>query len=226
MTKTNVLWTILNLIFVIILNALFYILGGTDHKGSVWMSYVFIHFAYLMLIITPILVRKGKNWAIFGFSIYSISTGYFLAQFATGIVFILIKLDSINIPLLVQVILAGIYGILLLANMMANERTAEAEAMRQPQIAYIKDSAVRLKSVMDRIHDKGAKKRLEKLYDIVYTSPIKSHPEVAQIEYYITQTIGEMEHASYAGNIDAVMSLADSLTNAVNDRNLRLRTLN
>ena len=226
MKKTNILWIILNSIFLIIFNTLFFMLGGTEHKASVWMSYVFIHFAYLMLILTPMLVRKGKSRAVFGFSLYSISTGYFLLQLVTGIVFMLIALDSINVPLMVQLCLAGLYGILLIVNMIANERTAEAEEKRQRQVSYIKDSAIRLKGVLDKVQDKNAKKRVEKLYDALYSSPVKSHPELAQVENHIMHSISELERAAYGGNKDAVIALADSALGAVNERNMRLRTLN
>ena len=226
MKKENVLWLILNLIFLIIFNALFFVLGGTEQKASAWLSYVFIHFAYLMLLATPILMRKGKSREIFGFTIYSISTGYFLLQLATGIVFILIALDSINAPLLVQLCLAGLYGVLLIVNLMANERTATAEEHRQRQVSYIKDSAIRLKGVLDKIQDKAVKKKVEKLYDALYASPVRSRPELAQIENHIIQSIGELERAAYNGNHGAVGSLADSLLAAVNERNMRLKTLN
>ena len=55
------LWMMMDLIFIIIFNAMFFILGGTDHSVSVWISYGFIHFAYLMLIVTPFFMRRGKS---------------------------------------------------------------------------------------------------------------------------------------------------------------------
>jgi len=66
MVKKTVLWIILDLIFLAIFNAMFFILGGREHNVSVWLSYAFIHFAYLMLILTPILIRKGKSAVVFG----------------------------------------------------------------------------------------------------------------------------------------------------------------
>ena len=226
MKKTDVLWIVLNSIFLIIFNTLFYVLGGTDHKASVWLSYVFIHFAYLMLIITPMLIRKGKSKAVFGFSMYSISTWYFLAQFVIGIIFIFIGLDSVNVPLLVQLCLVGLYAILFIANMIANERTAEAEEQRETQISYIKDSAIRLKAVLDRVKDKTVKKSIEKLYDTLYTSPVKTHPDLEEIEKYIILTIGELERAAYDGDEEGVATLAGSILEAVIDRNTRLKAKN
>ena len=67
MNKKQVLWILLDLVFFIIFNVVFFVAGGTEHKASVWISYAFIHVAYIMLVITPLLVRKTTNKAVLGF---------------------------------------------------------------------------------------------------------------------------------------------------------------
>jgi len=226
MKKTSILWIILDLIFLIIFNVVFFVLGGVEHSASVWISYVFIHFAYLMLIITPILTRKGKSSAVFGFSLYSISSVYFFVELITGVIFILISPDSYKSALLVQLIIAGFYGIILISNMIANERTADDEEKRKYEISYVKDASAKLKGMLDVVADKEAKRKVEKLYDAVYSSPVKSHPNLAQMENRILQSINELDEAIYEGNKDNIMSLANSLLSAVNERNMRLKSLN
>ena len=226
MKKINVLWIILDLIFLIIFNALFFVLGGTDHNTSVWMSYGFIHFAYLMLIITPILTRKGKSSSVFGFSLYSISSFYFLVQLTVGVVFILLASDSYTAALLTQLIIAGLYGIMIISNMIANENTADAEEKRQYQIEYVKDASARLKGLVDKISDKTAKKKVEKVYDALYSSPVKSHPSLAHMESNILLSINEISNAVSAGNNESIILLADSLLIAVNERNRQQKMLN
>ena len=219
MKKKNILWAILDLIFLVIFNALFFVLGGTEHNASVWLSYVFIHFAYLMLLLTPKILRAGKSSAVFGFSLYSISAVYFLIEFVTGIVFIMVAPESISVALLVQLCLAGLYGIMLVSNMLANEYTADAEEKRQPQIAYIKESSAKLKNLLENISDKETKKKVERVYDALYSSPVKSHPSIAEIENRILQFINELEGAVTAGNKEGIVSIADSLLRSINERN-------
>ena len=136
MKKINALWIILDLIFLVIFNAIFFIVGGVEHYLSVWLSYGFIHFAYFMLLLTPLFIRRGKSAVVFGFSLYSISSGYFLVEFITGIIFILISPEKYKVSLLVQLCIAGLYGIILIANMIANEHTANADEKRHYQIEY------------------------------------------------------------------------------------------
>ena len=133
MKKTNILWGILNLIFLIVFNFIFFVAGGSEHNASVWISYGFIHFAYLMLLLTPKLIRDGKSKSVFGFSLYSISATYFLIEFVTGIIFILVSPESYKAAFLVQLCITGLYGIILVSNMLSDEYSSSAEEKRQNQ---------------------------------------------------------------------------------------------
>src|SRR5699024_4531039 len=103
MNKKSVLWILLDLIFLAVFNTVFFVAGGTDHTASVWISYGFIHFAYLMVLVTPFLIRKSSSAAVFGFSLYSISSTYFLLEFVVGLIFIFMKSESYKASLIVQV---------------------------------------------------------------------------------------------------------------------------
>jgi len=225
MKKINFLKIILNAIFLIVFNVFFFVLGGSEHKMSVWMSYGFIHFAYLMLIITPWLIRNGKSAAVFGFSLYSISTTYFIIQFVTGMIFILVSPESYNVALLVQLCFAGLYGIMLITHMLANERTADAEEKRQYEIAYIKEASVKMKFLLESVSDKEAKKKVERVYDAISSSPVKSHPNLEQKEKQILQSINELEREVKKGNKNGITSLANSLLLLINERNNLLKSL-
>jgi hypothetical protein len=226
MKKTNILWIIMDLIFLIIFNAVFFVAGGINHNASVWISYGFIHFAYLMLLLTPKLIQEGKSAAVFGFSLYSISSVYFLIEFLTGVIFILISPESFKVAFLVQLCIAGLYGIMLISHMIANVHTADSEEKRQQEISYVKDASVKLKGLLESVTDKETKKKVEKIYDTLYSSPVKSHPNLTQMENRILISIDELGNAISAGNKENIMSLADSLLSAINERNIRLKTFN
>jgi hypothetical protein len=182
MKKTSVFWIILDLIFLLIFNALFFVLGGTGHKASVWISYGFIHFAYFMLLLTPLLIRKGKNSGVFGFSLYSISTVYFLIEFVAGLIFIFVAPESPIAVLLVQLCIAALYGIFLISHIIANEHTSDAEEKRQYQIASIKVMSAKLKGLLGIISDKEAKKKVERVYDMICSFPVQSRLNLTQTE--------------------------------------------
>jgi len=222
--KGNMLRVILISIFLIVFNSLYFVLGGIDRNASVWISYCFIHFAYFMLLFTPRLVRAGKSAAVFSFSLYAVTSAYFLLEFVIGVMFIMISPNSYQAAFFVQLVIAGIYGIAIVSNMFANEHTADAEEKRQPQIDYVKKASAQLKGVLERVADKNAKKKVERAYDTLSSSPVKSHPDLASLEDRILKFIHALENAVSAENSDTIIALAGSLETAIHERNRQLKT--
>jgi len=230
MKNENMLWILLKSIFLIVFNVAFFVLGGIDHKAPVWISYGFIHFAYFMLLFTPQLTRGQKSWTESGFPLYYLSSIYFFVQFSTGLFFIFIfsltGWESSVIPFLIQLGLASFYGVILVAHMIANERTADAAEKRQAQLSFIKDASAKIKSLLESINDEETKKTVERVYDAIYSSPVKSHSDMASAENCMLQSIRALEDAIYAENRDGIMDLALSLEAAIIDRNRQLKTYN
>ena len=63
MNKKSILYILLDLVFLAVFNTVFFVVGGTNHPASVWAAYGFIHFSYIMVLVTPFLVRKNSNAA-------------------------------------------------------------------------------------------------------------------------------------------------------------------
>jgi hypothetical protein len=144
-------------------------------------------------------------------------------EFLTGIIFILVAPESGTAALLVQICIAGFYGVVLVANLLANEHTADAVEKRKPQIEYIKSASMQVKLLLGQIQDKEARKKVEKVYDTLYSSPVKSHAGLEQMEKRILQSISEFEGIVSRGDKEKVISSANALLAAVNERNLRLK---
>jgi len=226
MNKTTLLWIGASLIFLVIFNALFFVIGGTEHAASVWVSYGFIHFAYAMLLLTPFLVTKGKSEAIFRFSLYYVSVVFFAVTLIAGVAFMGLAYEDFNIVLLTHASISGVYVIILIYNIIANRRTADAEEKRQYQIAYVKDATAKLARILKNVSDTEAKKNVERLYDVVNSSPVRSYPSLSQSEERIIQDINELEGIVSAGDNEKIISAANALLDAVNDRNAQLKLLN
>lgn len=223
MKKKTALWILLDLVFLIVFNVVFFVATGTKHPASVWIAYVFIHFAYLMVLATPYLIRKSSSAAVFGFSLYSISSVYFLVQLVVGIVFICLKQESIKVSLITQIIIAGIYAIILISNLIANESTADSLEKHEAEVAYIKESSSRVRSLMDKLDDKRANKAIEKTYDLLHASPAKSSLTVQSLEREILSLTRELETAVFEKDVDSVMSVTEAILSKAEERNRRLK---
>lgn len=223
MNKKSVLWILLDLIFLVVFNTVFFVAGGTDHTVSVWISYGFIHFAYLMVLATPFLIRKSSSAAVFGFSLYSISSTYFLLEFVVGLIFIFMKSESYKASLIVQVIVAGIYAVLLLSHLIANEHTADSVERHEEEVAYIKTASSRVKALIGKANDKKANKEIEKAYDTLHSSPSKTVATVRSIESNVMNKVAELEEAASDQDTATIITTAGEIVALMEERNRKIR---
>lgn len=226
MNRMKKLWVILDLIFLAVFNAVFFITSGTEHNASGWIAYGFIHFAYLMVIATPLFVRKNLNASVFGFSVCSISSAYFLAELIIGTLFILVNASSYKASLLVQLIVAGIYGIIILTSLVSNERTSATQQKRDSEIAYIKITSARLEALIGKTNDNAVARKIEKAYDLIRTSPSKSTTAVGEIEQGVVSSIDELERAIAISDTSSVDAIADRVILLSEERNRILKSHN
>lgn len=223
MNKKSVLWILLDLIFLAVFNTVFFVAGGTDHTASVWISYGFIHFAYLMVLVTPFLIRKSSSAAVFGFSLYSISSTYFLLEFVVGLIFVFMKSESYKASLIVQVIVAGIYAVLLLSHLIANEHTADSVEQHEEEVAYIKTASSRIKALIGKANDKKANKEIEKAYDTLHSSPSKTVATVRSIESNVINKVADLEGAVSNQDTVTIITVAGEIVALMEERNRKIR---
>lgn len=223
MNKKSVLWILLDLVFLIVFNAVFFVAGGMSHSTSSWIAYGFIHFSYLMVLVTPLLIKGSSSSAVFGFSIYSISATYFFVEFVVGMFFIMFRQDSYKASLIVQIIIAGIYAVILLSHLPANENTANSLERHENEVSYMKSASSKMKLLIGQLSDKRANKEIEKAYDVLHASPTKSNYGVREIEEQIKSKIDELEAAVSAQNAQEAQSTATAIISLVQKRNQKLR---
>lgn len=227
MIRKSILHILIDLVFLAVFNVLFFVIGGTERVLSVWISYGFIHFAYIMLLVTYFLIRKGSSSsALFGMTLYGVSGTYFIVEFLTGLIFILIAGNSFVATLVVQVILAGIYLVILLTHVLANEHTAASVAKHEAEVAYIKNTAIELKALVGKASDKKANKEIEKAYDIVHSSPTKSSVAVQQIEKRIDCLVFELRDVIKYDDAAQIIDIAREIVELTEERNRNLRLPN
>ena len=223
MNKKTVLSLVLDLIFLVVFNVIFFVLGGAEHPASVWIAYGFIHLSYLMILATSFLAPKGSQKTILSLPLYSVSTTYFLIEFVVGLVFILVAPESYKGSLVVQLILAGIYAIIMLINMIANEHTADAIAKHEEEVSYIKGIATDLKGLMFKATAKEADKVIEKAYDVVHASPVKSSPSVRAIEQRMMANVNSLRGAVSGDDTEEIIRIGNEIIELTEERNRQLK---
>lgn len=226
MKKSKVLASLIHLIVLALFNALYFGIGGVNHPASAWISYGFIHFSYVMVIITPYITQKGKDRATYAASMYTITSAYFAIELIVGAIIIIVAPDGHKFSLFCQLIMAAIYLIILFGNMIADEHTAKSVEKHESELIYVKESCSMLKAIMSDISDKQLYRKVEKAYDLIQSSPVKSATNVLSIESQIISEINDLSLLVRNNNAAAISTSTDKIVRLANERNRLLRLSN
>ncbi len=217
--KMNIFRWIAYIVFPILFNVMFFLIGGSDHEPSVWLSYAWIHLAYILVIATPLMSPKTKSNYLFQFTAGQISTIYFGVELVLGLIFIFVGADSITAPLIIQLIPLCAYVLIFVANLMFNEDTARQEQRQQAEVAFIKIAASKAKYLMDITASNDMRKQYEDLYDLIHSSPSRSISAVKELESTVMMSLGELAVLTEAGENEEAMRLSRRVRFAIEERN-------
>ena len=125
-----------------------------------------------------------------------------------------------------QVIIAGIYAVMLISHMIANESTAGSIKRHEMELRYVRDASSKLKGIMDSISDKQLRKKVEKLYDLLHSSPAKSNNSVRDYELTVLELIDALEGSIDRNDIQAAETIISKIERNANERNRYLKYRN
>ncbi|MCC8124529.1 MAG: hypothetical protein LIO47_03735 [Akkermansia sp.] len=223
MKKTQVLRYIIYLVVLAIINALYYGIWGLDHSTSAWISYGFIHLAAALVIATPFIADKGRENYLYTAVLNTVASIYLAIEYIYGCFFIVVQPKGYKFALFSQLILLALFLVAYLVNMIANAHTAEAVAEQEANLAYVKESASVLKSLLTRIENETTYRKVEGIYDLINSSPVKSDPKVRALELQVKNEIDNLCGAVGGGNEAAIAACADKISQLANERNRLLR---
>jgi hypothetical protein len=217
--QKNLLWALLNLVFIVIFNVVFFAVGGISHPASVWIAYVFVHLAYIAVLVTPVFVRHNNNASVLGLSLYAVSAVYFVAEFVICLVFIFAKSETAIVSFVVQLILFGVYVVLLLTNVLVDKRTIYNTELHENETTKIKNLAVRVKLLIGKADDPKVNSEIERVYDLLHASPSRTVPEVYQTEAEIISLVQVLEMGVCNNDIEQVLLVCRKLGTSIERRN-------
>lgn len=229
MTKRNTLTIILDSIFIIVFNVLFFLYGGAHSVSTIWICYGFLHFAYLMILITPLIESKGKTASLSRLTTYSISFLYFIATFAFAMFVFFnrnsvgkIKLTVISV-VSIEIIIATLYIVILIINILINDTIAKKQTKHDTEKSFIKAISAKTKYIESLTTGQTLKNRLENLYVTAHTSPIHSSNEVAVYEEKIMGLLDELEKNIEQNKSEKSAELITEIGRLLNKRNLMIK---
>lgn len=203
MRKTQIHWLIVGLLLLGVFNFLFFWLNTKTNIASVWVSYVYIHLAYVQLIAVPFLIPKSKSTHLFIEAISAISAAYFLFELVLGVLFVILALESWKLVFLVQFVLLLADVLILYINVLANNRTANNEVYKKEVQKILKSARAYLKQAIELLSGEE-KKLLEDACDELAASPLIVDESLRGIETNILSESKEVLQNAQGGNVEAV----------------------
>lgn len=237
MNKKTFILILLFSLFLIAFNILYFLY--IDIKGAnsaTWISYGFIHLSYIVFILSIFLIKKSRADNSYDIATAFITWKYFCAAYAVGVgcifkttlvpqglSFAIRDLQEPFWPLMTQTIIAVTFIAWWLASLWANEVTAESMERQERDHQFIKSGALILNGIVRNCSDAKTRRVVEHCYDVMSSSPERTHTNVLQLEQDILKSIGNMERASRNENNEGLILLAEDVTKMLQERNRILR---
>lgn len=222
--KNKVLSIIGIIVPVIIFNIVFFVIWGFNNPASVWVSYGLIHFAYAMLVFSPMFNKASAKNVFFSFTNNSISLIYCILEFVAGLIFIILRLKTVKISLCVQLPLLAVYTVLIICTVFFNDKTEKNTVSRQIEIDFIKTCTLKLDLVLAGQHSENVRKELFKAKELITTSPCKSYEQIKPIEEEILSLLDKISAEADEGS-ETIETLVSLLINYINKRNITIKSI-
>ena len=197
----------------------FYSITKASCTLSMWISYGFIHFAFLMFFLEPLFVQNSKNSKHVAIeSITLLTIIYFFCSLSVGIFFLINPLVVVY-QYSIEVFVTGIYLIILIITVVINKIAKnESEFLADKQ--FLTTVFVKAEFIKSKVTDK---KLLMDLQEQTKYSPVKSSEIVRNYENELIKILDDITL-----NIDVLQEIElnnkiETCKNLLNQRNLLLK---
>lgn len=221
--KKNILTVILDTVFIVVFNTLFFLNGGIQHVASVWIAYGFLHFAYLMVLVTPLIASKGFTADFSKTTTYTISLLFFFIELIFAVITFITKTEHIKLIISIETIICGIYIIILVINLFADDSLANKQQQHEFENNFIKGISNQIKYFQNSVSDSKTKYKLENLYYLAHSSPSKSSDSVRFYENEIIRNINVLDEAIANNNTSDIIRISEEIEKLLNRRNFELK---
>ncbi len=180
-------------LLIMVFNLIFFISGGVHRSATCWMAYAFVHVALLISCAAPFVCINYKRVPENLVTIYAFAWIYAIIAIVFNSVYILLKINSVKTCGIVNVILLVVYIIQFLINMNVNHTVEKNIETIDAEREFVRNVSSKLKMLMQLAETEDIRKKVERAYDVVRTSPLHSNSDVMNYELEIMQLVKMLE---------------------------------
>ena len=213
----------IKLILLAVFNVSFFTITKAECTFSMWISYGFIHFAFLMFFLSPLFTRKSRNSRHVAIeSIALVTAIYFVATLLVGLFFLLNPL-LVLFQYSVEAFITGIYLIILLITIVVNNRIADNDNTADTEKQLLNNIYVKAEFLKTKSGDAHVITELNALQEDSRYSPTKSSPAVKEYEEQILSNLDEITRDIEKEEPEGMLSKIKNCRDLLKQRNLMLK---
>lgn len=190
--KANIIKVVIGLLVLTLFNVLFFLFGGTQRSTTEWVCYGFIHIAFFCLAFTHLFFRARKGETVLTASLHLWAIAYFIAELATGIVFLWYNPASPFWPVAVQSTLLVIFLVFQMMGILANDDTKASLAKQRGERVYIQSLAENLREAMRQVNDPSLRNQMIVCYESLSNCSLESFPEAMDAERELEDAVNTL----------------------------------
>lgn len=211
MKNNKVLLGIIGIVALAIVDIIIY-LCVKEYTVARWINIAGLNLAIIIFGISGIMT-SNKSERFMEYSRFPIVVIYSGLTFIISALFILIGVKNIQLSIIVQIILLGIFIIAMATNKMANNASSTVSNTDQTNYNKIEDMSKRIEAIMNMVNDRDIYKKIEKTYDAVKNAKVTLQGDTTKIDSDIIQAIGILNATVQNKNFDMI----DEQLNTIND---------
>ncbi len=177
-TKGNLKWLIVCAKVLAIFNILFFKLGLASQEKTVWISYGFIMFAFVLMVLVPFIAPSDNNRSVAIASMFALCRIYFIVVFALGLFFIISRIEAPSVCLWINIVLLLAWGIFFVINLAAishavtDTRRVKSAESKQVQVSKLLEMAETLAAQSNNLDMPEIRKQIRSLRDDIRAIPM------------------------------------------------------
>lgn len=211
------------LIVFIVINVIIFALAKS-RTGAFWLSYIFMVAAFLCFGFVVVYLSESTGKKILGYPL-SFGAGVYLGlEIVVALIFMLAAYKLVIPAILIQVILLGVFALMILTGQSVSTQIHQNEQGRGTDLMNFRFTLEKMKLVQQKVeYSAPYRKKIEQAYDSLAGGQMKSSPEVENLEKSILDKIDQLSNAVDRREDEAVQNICTDIINLSQDREMKLK---
>ena len=191
--KSGAMFALIYLIAFALFNLIVFF-AFTQRGNVFWLSYAFMAIAFVVQMCSTFFAfqKLDVESAFFGIPLVSLSLYYFFAAIFVGGVFMFFQFAPIQLALVLQALILGVYAIVAILSLMGRDVVQDTNDHIRQSVSAVSTMNAEVSVLLAQAADPALKTALKKLGDTIRYSDPMSTPAVANVEGEIGQSLTEL----------------------------------